>query len=607
MSTWIFQGNPDTFDITGYLKSTQDVLWTVRQSHLQAQMALGDRVYLWRSAGKKGVSSGVIAESVLVEEPRIRPDDEQARPFWRDFQQDSAFRVGLRVLRVANEKEMVRREWLKDDPVLRDLRILRLASETNYKISDEHASRLAALWKNTGRDWDRAQTVAGLWAYHRTYGAPLSRLPGSPVAEVALLIGRALQGVYNKVMNFRALDERDPRAGFTGGGEKAQQVWNEFFDPESRTLRVALLEAEFQRLWRRSTPAVGKAKGEGLPLAIIADRDQIARANKQFADRLRDGAEPLGRLALGYQGGQLPAEVFHRADLDLWMAFEEEANRFWNAFGFGVPGPKFTASIVTEINPPYEGIFRRTAGAFATDQDGEVYLVHRGKIGGGRKGVSKLEFLPFYVQRGASLDVVEDGDTTSEVVVIGALGEEKLPALVAAFVHSVRDFKDQVALGAKAPSVPRRVQEARATYSPEFTGRKEYTTKERITADCTHGLIVNTLQRTLSESGYRTANDQYRDLVVVDGNGRRRVLFEIKPSWQPYSVYQAVGQLLYHSVDEPEVGKVAVLPVSAPKETRDRLEKLGIGFVGYEWEGQRLRFEGLADVSLPTRRRDDPS
>jgi hypothetical protein len=58
--------------------------------------------------------------------------------------------------------------------------------------------------------------VAGLWAYTQTYGQQVSRLPGSPVAEVALVVGRAISGVYNKVMNFRAIDPRDERAGMSG-------------------------------------------------------------------------------------------------------------------------------------------------------------------------------------------------------------------------------------------------------------------------------------------------------------------------------------------------------------------------------------------------------
>src|SRR5262245_48595352 len=68
------------------------------------------------------------------------------------------------------------------------------------------------------QDWSRDETVAGLWACAKTLGTPISRLPGSPVAVVAQLIGRAVPGVYNKVMNFRSIDPRDSRAGLAGSG-----------------------------------------------------------------------------------------------------------------------------------------------------------------------------------------------------------------------------------------------------------------------------------------------------------------------------------------------------------------------------------------------------
>jgi hypothetical protein len=49
----------------------------------------------------------------------------------------------------------------------------------------------------------------------QTFGGSVSRLPGSLVADVALRIGRAISGVYNKIMNFRH-DPRDEREGMSG-------------------------------------------------------------------------------------------------------------------------------------------------------------------------------------------------------------------------------------------------------------------------------------------------------------------------------------------------------------------------------------------------------
>jgi hypothetical protein len=58
-----------------------------------------------------------------------------------------------------------------------------------------------------------------------------------------------VSGVYNKVMNYRALDPRDTRAGLAGASATDRSVWAEFYDPITKAVHVAALEAEFERLW----------------------------------------------------------------------------------------------------------------------------------------------------------------------------------------------------------------------------------------------------------------------------------------------------------------------------------------------------------------------
>ena len=88
---------------------------------------------------------------------------------------------------------------------------------------------------------------------------------GSPVAETALLLGRAVSGVYNKVMNFRALDPRDQRVGMTGGGAMDRRAWADFYDPASAALDGQRLAAEFQRLWHMAS--------EGMPVEDATGRE----------------------------------------------------------------------------------------------------------------------------------------------------------------------------------------------------------------------------------------------------------------------------------------------------------------------------------------------
>jgi hypothetical protein len=246
-------------------------------------MRPGDRVFIW----KTGNDAGLIAEAEITAVPEPRAEEHEALPYWRtnlEKRNDVVPRTRLRLLRVATSREIIRREWCREDPVLRDLPNLKMAAGTNYLIEPHHADSLAALWRRTGRDWTRNESVAGLWAYARTYSKQVSQLPGSPVSDVAMVLGRAVGGVYNKVMNFRSIDPRETRAGMSGVGEVDRRVWGEFFDGAAGILCLDELEREFSRLWRDPV-------GIDAPPSDLGDQDAVLEAQ---ASKLIDrGLEQL--------------------------------------------------------------------------------------------------------------------------------------------------------------------------------------------------------------------------------------------------------------------------------------------------------------------------
>ena len=81
--TWIFQGNPDEYDMDGYLASRpSQVVWLV--TRYAKDILPGDRVYLWRNQGKAKAVAGVIAEAIVTEAPQLRDEDAEGLPFWRE-------------------------------------------------------------------------------------------------------------------------------------------------------------------------------------------------------------------------------------------------------------------------------------------------------------------------------------------------------------------------------------------------------------------------------------------------------------------------------------------------------------------------------------------
>ncbi|MCP2080809.1 UNVERIFIED_ORG: hypothetical protein J2W74_001995 [Methylorubrum zatmanii] len=248
MTTWIFQANPDQFDIDGYLSQhPAQISWLARQH--AGSMRGDDQVFVWRSIGSGPKQlSGIVAEGYIEEEPVARDDDPESSPFWKDGGGAIEPRVRLRITRI-ELKNRFERHWLDHDPIMEQSSILKLRAGTNFRLTDEESVRLNALWRRAKTPWSYADTVAGLWAYWKTLGINLSRKPDAPITIAALQTGRVVKGMYNRVLNFRSLDETDDRAGLSSSSLMDRYVWDRFFDPVSKTLRGPEIEREYRRLW----------------------------------------------------------------------------------------------------------------------------------------------------------------------------------------------------------------------------------------------------------------------------------------------------------------------------------------------------------------------
>jgi len=286
MKTWIFQGNPDDYDVDSYLAvRPAEVVWLV--TRYADQVEAGDRVYLWRNQGQQKSVAGIIAEAIVTTPPIVRGEDPDGVRFWRTQGPRATapqVRAGMRILKVATAREVIRREWCRDDPILRHLANMRMQAGTNYPVTPEQARRLSALWSRTGRDWNRSESIAGLWAYVQTFGQPISQTPDSPVANTALLVGRAVSGVYAKVMNFRSIDPRVHGEGMSGAGDTDRRVWADFYDAPSATLRVEALSKEFARLWPEAAAESEEGAEASAAAAILLD--EVDQLEKQSLEAL---------------------------------------------------------------------------------------------------------------------------------------------------------------------------------------------------------------------------------------------------------------------------------------------------------------------------------
>jgi 5-methylcytosine-specific restriction endonuclease McrA len=280
MGTWIFQGNPKTFNIDGYLAASSGVItWRVKK--YSDKIVPGDRVYLWKSDAGEKASGGIVAEGTILEHPIIQIDDIGAAAFYIVPPTETEYlQVKIRLNRIASKKEVIKRDWLREDSVLSSLLIMRQPAGTNYPVTLQEANRLSQLWRKTGSDWSRDEVVAALHLYESLLGQPISKVPGSPVETLSQKIGRAPTGVYNKLMNLRSLDPRNSLQGMSATSTMDRHVWAEFYSVSDNKVDVARLAAEFNRLWGESVVS------DGAPEASL--EQEIDRLEKNTTQQLKD-------------------------------------------------------------------------------------------------------------------------------------------------------------------------------------------------------------------------------------------------------------------------------------------------------------------------------
>jgi hypothetical protein len=107
----------------------------------------GDEVYMWRAAGSGRSEAGVIAVATMIGQPVRQIDDAASRSLWREpGSADATLRVKLKVgRRCMGAKEVIKKKWIAEDPILHALRVLQMAANTNYPITASQAQRLSLL------------------------------------------------------------------------------------------------------------------------------------------------------------------------------------------------------------------------------------------------------------------------------------------------------------------------------------------------------------------------------------------------------------------------------------------------------------------------------
>ena len=331
----------------------------------------------------------------------------------------------------------------------------------------------------------------------------------------------------------------------------------------------------------------------------LNEKLEIYKAYEQLKNVMYKNTEIVPTI-IGYKGENRSVEVAWHRDIEIWNCFipkeqgRDGSLRYWCSYGLDNPHEKTMVGITVEINMPEEGYNRRIAAVFAKNQKDETFLIHSGKVGGGRKGIGKKAFRNFY--RGNQLVKLlwPNGSQTQDIY-IGKLGDRTLRNQVTRFIKEVSRFKKFIVEGI-LPDIEVITPPGDPTFSPEFSGkRKSYVVNGTIESISYHGQVVGALNKELESRGFKTANDR-RDLFIIKNN-KMSVLFEVKTDLTTSSIYNSIGQLMYHSVmQEPDPMRVLVIPGNPNTQTRIILNILGIEIIEYTWQGDCPVFKNLEQV-----------
>lgn len=168
MQTWIFQGNPEKFEIDDYLKENKKIWWTIRQRHFIDRIQNGDEVFIWRSDGKNPGSGGIVAKTEVIGPP-------QESPIEKDYSKvddwgESKEGVPLKVLELRLGNEVLKRELLEKHPTLKEMQILKVRNQTNYLLTKEQSKELGKIWRakiRGGINFEKLQNTLNLFKSFR--------------------------------------------------------------------------------------------------------------------------------------------------------------------------------------------------------------------------------------------------------------------------------------------------------------------------------------------------------------------------------------------------------------------------------------------------------
>jgi len=141
-NVWIFQSNPNRFDILNALEHLDEDVWGVRR--FKEEIKEGDIGIIWMS----GKESGIYAISDIITNPDYLAESKEVARFWHsdDDKSQIKLRVKLRY-KIKLQNNPIFRPELKNIPRLKGMSIFRQPQGTNFRVTESEWSIISDLIK----------------------------------------------------------------------------------------------------------------------------------------------------------------------------------------------------------------------------------------------------------------------------------------------------------------------------------------------------------------------------------------------------------------------------------------------------------------------------
>ena len=322
--------------------------------------------------------------------------------------------------------------------------------------------------------------------------------------------------------------------------------------------------------------------------SLLESKEEIAKVQRKLETTIRRDFNTQAIKNIGHPGGTIyDAKVNTDGHYWFWSndhKHKGESNpRRFNWFGLFSEDPALQISV--EINIPYEARNHNVAGFFGRNNEtGVIYLLHSGRVGGGKKGVGKTAFMAWSDRR-----TIEVADSIGEVrdgVLVMPVESKAATRSVIRYIDDIAGFKEAVRAGVRdTPEFKHKEKLYRDFYS-EPRGRRKGKRASEIDYVSRHGDVLDALEAWRNsqslEKGARLVKNVLLDLGVEMGQELVEV-YEIKSTTARSHVYSAIGQLMVHGTAE-KCRRVIVLPDKEPMAPglTDALRRLEIGLVKFK-------------------------